>query len=183
MKKPITNGRVTRWILLLQEFNITILDRPGRENLVADFLSRIHNEEQATPVDDEFPDEHLFVVSTNSPWFAYVANYLVTGKFPQHLSPSEKKRIIQHSASYSWVGGDLFQTGPDLIIRRCVHEDEVFDILKYCHDEPCGGNFVDKRTTYKVLHSGYYWPTLFKDAKQYVQSCDSLSMNGPPSMI
>jgi hypothetical protein len=26
MNKPITNGRVTRWLLLLQEFNIIVLD-------------------------------------------------------------------------------------------------------------------------------------------------------------
>ena len=30
MKKPITDGRITMWLLLLQEFNITILDRPGK---------------------------------------------------------------------------------------------------------------------------------------------------------
>eukprot|EP00253_Pinus_taeda_P028513 PITA_28513 len=43
MNKPITNGRVTRWLLLLQEFNITVLDRPGKQNTVANFLSRIQN--------------------------------------------------------------------------------------------------------------------------------------------
>ena len=54
-----------------------------------------------------------------------------------------------------------------------MREDEVFDILKSCHDEPCGGHFVDKRTAYKVLHIGYYWPTLFRDAKTYVKICDN----------
>jgi hypothetical protein len=54
MNKPITNGRVTRWLLLLQEFNITILDRPGKENVVADFLSRIHNEGELVLVNDNF---------------------------------------------------------------------------------------------------------------------------------
>jgi hypothetical protein len=39
MNKSITNGRVTRWVLLLQEFNIIVLDRPGKDNVVADFLS------------------------------------------------------------------------------------------------------------------------------------------------
>ena len=34
MNKPVTNARVTRWLLLLQEFNITIIDRPRRDNLV-----------------------------------------------------------------------------------------------------------------------------------------------------
>jgi hypothetical protein len=45
MNKPITNGRVTRWLLLLQEFNIVMLDQPGKENLVVDFLPCIKNED------------------------------------------------------------------------------------------------------------------------------------------
>jgi hypothetical protein len=60
MNKPITNDRVTRWLLLLQEFNITVLDRPGKDNVVADFLSRIKNEDDDIPIDDSFPDEHFF---------------------------------------------------------------------------------------------------------------------------
>lgn len=40
MNKPVTNARVTRWLSLLQEFNITIIDRLGRNNLVAYFLAR-----------------------------------------------------------------------------------------------------------------------------------------------
>ena len=57
----------------------------------------------------------------------------------------------------------------------------MFDILKACHDEQCGGNFANKRTTYKFLHLGYYWPTLFKDAKKYVKSCDSCQRMGRPA--
>ena len=51
---------MTRWLLLLQEFNIIVLDQPGKDNVVADFLSRIKNEDDDIPVDDSFPDEHLF---------------------------------------------------------------------------------------------------------------------------
>ena len=61
MNKPITNGRVTQWLLLLQEFNITINDRPSKENIVADFLSHIQHEYSTKPVDHTFPDGHLFV--------------------------------------------------------------------------------------------------------------------------
>lgn len=28
--KPVTNGRVTRWLILLQEFDIKIKGRPGK---------------------------------------------------------------------------------------------------------------------------------------------------------
>ena len=101
MSKPITNGRVTRWLLLLQEFNITFVDPPGRENLVAYFLSRIQHDEGAKPVDDNFLDEHLFVVSVQIPWFADMANYLATRKLPNHLFPHEKRHIIVQSSNYS----------------------------------------------------------------------------------
>ena len=94
MNKPITNGRVTWWLLLLQEFNITIIDQPGKENLVAYFLSRIQHEDDTKPFDNTFPDEHLFVVSVQTPWFADIANFLATGKLPNHLSPHEKRHII-----------------------------------------------------------------------------------------
>ena len=156
MSKPITNHRVTRWLLLLQEFNITIVDRPGKENLVAYFLSQINHGGEMEPINDDFPNEHLFSLSVKTPWFVDLANYLTTRKLPQHLTSREKQKVIKQSANYTWIEGDLFRTRPDLIIRRCVREDEVFDILKSCHDEPCGGHFVDKRTAYKVFHLGYY---------------------------
>ena len=90
MNKPITNARVTRWLLLLQEFNITIVDQPSREKLGSYFLSRIQHDDGSKPVDDTFPNEHLFVVSIQTPWFAYIANYLAIGKLPNHFYPHEK---------------------------------------------------------------------------------------------
>ena len=62
MKKPVTNSRVTRWLLLLQEFNINIIDRPGKDNLVVDFLSRMIHLGDNSPVEDTFPDKNLFSI-------------------------------------------------------------------------------------------------------------------------
>ena len=56
------------------------------------------------------------------------------------------------------------------------------EILHACHDGPCGGHFSNKRTTYKVLHSGYYWPSNFKDAARYVRGCDSFQRMGRPML-
>ena len=39
-------------------------------------------------------------------------------------------------------------------------------------------NTYDKRIAYKVLRLGYYWPTLFRDAKKYIRSCDSFQIMG-----
>jgi len=76
----------------------------------------------------------FFEVSTKSPWYAYIANYLGTGKMPFHLFPREKERIVHNSTSYSWINEELYKTGANLIIRRCVWEDEILEILKDCHD-------------------------------------------------
>jgi hypothetical protein len=168
MNKPVTPGRITRWLLLLQEFDITIVDKPGKDNVVADFLSRIEHEGKDTPIEDNFPDEHLFAVSANTLWYADIANYLASGKVPRHLSYKEKRKIIHQSTRYSWMAGYLFHTGADQQIRRCVAEDNIYEILKAAHDGPCGGHFADKRTGHKVLQMGYYWPSIFRDARDYV---------------
>ena len=123
---------------------------------MAYFLSYIKTSGEDVPVIDSFPDENLFAISIKSPWFADIANYLSSEKLPSHFLPRENRQVMKQSVRYSWITGDLFYTGNDLIIRRCIREDEILDILKACHDEPCGGHFADKKTTYKVLCLGYY---------------------------
>jgi len=157
----------------MQGFNIIVLDQPGKDNQVAYFQSIIHSLGDQIPVSENFLDEHLFAITTKAPWFADIANYLSSGTLPSHFTNKHKTKIIRESVRYSWVNGDLFYTSSDLLIRKCVREEEIFDILKACHDKPCGGHFANKRTTYKVLKLGYYWPTIFKDSKAYVKRCDN----------
>lgn len=65
--KLATNGQIIHWLLLLQEFDITIKDQLGKENLVVDFLSRIPIVADSSPVEDQFPDKHLFCVTIKTP--------------------------------------------------------------------------------------------------------------------
>ena len=71
--------------MLLQEYDITILNKLVKDNVVVDLLSRLTSNENVPPEEDLFPDEHLFVISTNSPWFTNIANYLDAGTLPHHL--------------------------------------------------------------------------------------------------
>ena len=85
MNKPITPSRITRWLLLIQEFDITIVDKLGKDSAVVDFLSRLDTSDEGTPIEDSFSDEYMFSISTNTPWYADIANYLATRKVPRHL--------------------------------------------------------------------------------------------------
>ena len=57
-------------------------------------------------------------------------------------------------------------------------EDEMHSILNHCHTLSCGGHFGGQRTAAKVLQSGFYWPFLFKDAHQFVSTCDKCQRMG-----
>lgn len=91
MNKTITNGRITRWLLLLQEFDIIVVDKPRKDNVVDDFCSRLTIDDNFIPTEDSFPDEYLLAISSYSPWYADIANYLDAGKFPQYFSSKGKR--------------------------------------------------------------------------------------------
>ncbi|RVX16112.1 Retrovirus-related Pol polyprotein from transposon 17.6 [Vitis vinifera] len=135
LTKQDAKARLIRWILLLQEFDLQIRDKKGVENVVADHLSRLaiaHNS-HVLPINDDFPEESLMLLK-KTPWYAHIANYLVSGEVPNQ------------------------------IIRKCVPEEEQQGILNHCHENACGGHFASQKTAMKVLQSGFTWPSLFKDA-------------------
>lgn len=77
---------------------MSIVDKPGKENVVSDLLSRVNLPvDEEGMVDDQIPDEHLFAISILSPWIVDVANYLVLAQFLPHLSSKEKSKIVRKS--------------------------------------------------------------------------------------
>ena len=172
--------RLIRWVLLLQEFDLEIKDKKGTENLVADHLSRLEGASDEVQVNDDFSDEQLLANEEKRvvPWFADYVNYLVAKVIPQEFIYQQKNRFFAHLKHYYWEEPILYRHCADQVIRRCVPEDEMNSILNHCHTLPCGGHFGGQRTPAKVLQSGFYWPSLFKDAHQFVSTCDKCQRTG-----
>ena len=57
----------------------------------------------------------------------------------------------------------MYKHCADQVIRRCVLEEEMESILNHCHTLACGGHFGRQRIATKVLQSGFYRPSLFKE--------------------
>ena len=100
LSKKDTKPKLIRWILL-QEFDLEILDKKGSKNTVADHISRILVESDTEPIQDKFPDEQLFsVTSSKLPWFAHIVNYLATEQIPAHWSKQEQNHFFSQIKYY-----------------------------------------------------------------------------------
>ncbi|KAK4269610.1 hypothetical protein QN277_022745 [Acacia crassicarpa] len=177
MTKKDAKLQLIRWVLLHQEFNVEVRDRKGIENQVADHLSRLENntaEAPEVPIQEIFPDEQLYAIScVHTPWYVDIANFLVTRDIPAEFSYHQKKKFLYDSRKYFWDEPYLFKQCPNQMIRRCIPDDESEDILRHCHSSLYGGHYGGIRTAAKVLQLGFYWPTLFRDAHQFVSKYDN----------
>ncbi|GKE67259.1 reverse transcriptase domain-containing protein [Tanacetum coccineum] len=67
-------------------------------------------------------------------------------------------------------------------MRRCVARSETLKILAHCHSGPIGGHHSANITVKKVYESGFYWPSVFKDANEYVRQRDACQRSGNISL-
>ena len=57
-------------------------------------------------------------------------------------------------------------------MRRCIPKEEREHILQHYHLSPYSGYHGGIRTAAKILQSGFYWPSIFKDAHEFVKHFD-----------
>ena len=141
MAKKEAKPRLIRWVLLFQEFDVEIRDKKGSDNVIADHLSRVEKTtvpEEGREIAENFPDEQLFQLSLQSPWYADIVNFLACGIMPPEFSYQQRKKLRTDNRYYIWDDPLLFKRGANLIIRRCVPKGEQSKILKECHASPYG---------------------------------------------
>ncbi|GKE19998.1 reverse transcriptase domain-containing protein, partial [Tanacetum coccineum] len=151
------------------------------ENLAADHLSRLENPHQSelekNEITETFPLETLGMVTfrgdASTPWFADFANYYAENFIVKGMSSQQKKKFFKDIKHYFWDNPYLFKVCADQVIKRCVFGQEAHDILMACHDGPIGGHHGAKYTAKKVFDSGFYWPTIYRDAHDLVTWCDA----------
>ncbi|GJY57354.1 reverse transcriptase domain-containing protein [Tanacetum coccineum] len=164
--KKDAKARLMRWILLLQEFDIEIRDKKGAENLAADHLSRLENPHQDKfenkEINEAFPLETLGSIALkddSTPWFADFANYHA-GKFViKGMTSQQKNKFFKDVKHYFWDDPFLFKICAD-------------------HSGPTGGHYGANYTARKIFDSGFYWPTIYKDAHDFVTRCDICQRQG-----
>ena len=97
---------------------------------------------------------------------------------PDDLFYQQKKRFLLEIKQYFWEEPFLYKIGGDGFIRHCILDSKVHDILSQCHNSVYGGQYGVTKTAAKVLECGFFWPTLFKDEREYVLHCDKCQRTG-----
>ena len=167
--KKEAKPRLIRWVLLLQEFDLEIKDKKCSENSVADHLSRLHIS-GGGEIGDRFYDEHLLAISSYASWYAHIVDFIVTRSILEHWNQHKRDKFFHELKYYFWEEPLLFHLGYDQIIQRCIPEEQG-DILEMCHSSMCRGHFAARKTVDKILQSGFYWPSIFKEAYHFYTEC------------
>nr|GEZ00942.1 reverse transcriptase domain-containing protein [Tanacetum cinerariifolium] len=170
---------------MLAEFDFKVIDTKGAENYAADHLSRLENPYEnffdPKEINETFPLESLNKVAhqdPSTPWFADFANYHVGNFIIKGMTSQQKQKFFKDERHYFWDDPYLFRTCPDQIIRHCMAGKEAIDILNACHSGPTGGHYGANYIAKKVFDSGFYWPTIYKDAFKLIKRCDSCQCEG-----
>nr|GFC30579.1 reverse transcriptase domain-containing protein [Tanacetum cinerariifolium] len=82
------------------------------------------------------------------------------------------KKVAHKDPSTPWFADLANYHAGNFIIK------EAIDILNACHSGPTGGHYGANYTAKKVFDSGFYWPTIYKDAFELVKRCDSCQRQG-----
>nr|GEW41153.1 reverse transcriptase domain-containing protein [Tanacetum cinerariifolium] len=85
----------------------------------------------------------------------------------------KRKRYFSQVKTYFWEEPYAFKLCADNKMRRRVAGNETLEILAHCHSRPTGGRHSANVTVKKFYKTGFYWPSVFKDANEYVRRCDA----------
>nr|GFB75894.1 DNA-directed DNA polymerase [Tanacetum cinerariifolium] len=86
------------------------------------------------------------------------------------MASQQKSKLFKDVKHYFWDDPYLFKIYADQFIRRCVSGQEAIEILKACHSRPTRGHHGPNYTAKKVFDSGFYWPTIYRDAQDLVKN-------------
>ncbi|UYV62930.1 hypothetical protein LAZ67_2002542, partial [Cordylochernes scorpioides] len=158
-------GRLARWALRLQEYDVSIVYKTGRMHKDADCLSRNPIENTEKVFNDDIPT--LFLLSDISK--EQEKDPYITGIIKEISQPSPAKK----DNKFEVVNGILYRKNYDptglpllLVIPRHLR----MEILGDLHDAPTAGHLGFAKT-YDRIRRRFYWPGMYRSVRRYVGHC------------
>jgi hypothetical protein len=183
------NGKFSRWIVILQEYDLKFSTPKRKKSLILAKLIMAFPFNTTIPsVNTNLPDEHIFFIPSDDPWYGDLLVYLRTQKFRNHLSKDDRRCMRPKAPRYLLIRDILYRQGFDTILCRCLTIDEADRVLNNYHSGACEGHLSGLYTTQKIICESYFWPTLFHDCIHTMKQCDKCQLYAnkacaPPSLL
>nr|GEV39870.1 reverse transcriptase domain-containing protein [Tanacetum cinerariifolium] len=129
----------------------------AKVNVIAKFLhpTSVKDKLEKKEITETFPLKTLGMIAfrgdSSTPWFANIANYHAGNFIVKGMSSQQQKKFFKDVKHYFWDDSYLFTICADQVIRRCVYDQEVVEILTACHNGPTGGHHGANLTAKKSL--------------------------------
>ena len=159
--QPNLSKRQARWLDFIAEFDFEIVHKPGKSNVVADALSRVHTVECGVTAS---------VQQGEKLWKNLSKEYKKDEK------TNEKFENIEAHPGFTISQGKLYYNGLGRM-QLYVPEGTCRDlVLREGHDARYAGH-LGIRKTIELLQRDFYWPTLVQDVTTYVRTCEECQRN------
>lgn len=181
--KSEQSARQARWQIFLNEFNYTIVPIKGKDNHVADALSRrsdYREEHQAETAASKIArDAAIHVLEVNNITVSSVSSSssslisAITAAYVSH-----KEQMKKHIANYDLQLRDglyYLRSSSQIFIPREARK-LVKHILYECHDTPLSAHRGIAKTK-ALVRRYFFWPNMNNDISDYITSCVKCQCN------
>ncbi|GJW16388.1 reverse transcriptase domain-containing protein [Tanacetum coccineum] len=139
----------------------------SKQVLVEELKEKSVNEREVLAVVEEEGDT----------WMTPIHEYLTDKTL---LAERKKARAIKRkSQRFAIIKGILYKKsflGPWL---RCVGPSQANYVLREIHEGSCSMHAGTRSVVAKALRTGYYWPTMHKDARALIKACQECQVHKP----
>ncbi|KAE9066139.1 Transposon Tf2-9 polyprotein [Phytophthora fragariae] len=169
---PHLSQRMARWLSFFAECNFTVVYKPGKQNVLADALSRRPDYELAHLAYLESPLYELIREAyADDDDLAGLVEVLSAPNKAIELTARQRSRLHRYSVVegllyYQVDGGDE----PRIVVPN--DEDLRHRVLYEAHATPLSGH-LGREKTYTSVARNFWWPHMYKSVRKYVQTCET----------
>ena len=167
-----TIPRITRWAVLLSEFDYEMIYKPGKDNIIPDTLSRnVANVNITSRLDpaDVFNPTQVRKEQASDDNLKKIIECLECGDISSLDPEIVEKYVLQQECLYLIEHANEEESN-DTKLRLVVPKSMIKHALKLSHDSTLGGHYGFNKTSYRC-RSMFYWPNQVKDIKEYISHC------------
>ncbi|XP_065637810.1 uncharacterized protein LOC136071000 [Quercus suber] len=138
----------------MNELKVKIIQIPRGENEQADRLAKAASAE----------------LNPQNDWTTSLTSFLKNVVLPNDKEAARKLKV--QAARFVLIRDVLYKRGFSRPYLRCLGPEEADYVMREVHEGICENHSGSRSLVHKLVRTGYFWPTMQKDAKAYVKACD-----------